>query len=90
MDILYLVLIFAILIGILSIVFKIFFAIWPFLLILVAGTYVYNRFFKKPKETYFEEKIEETYYNPFENYTSSAQKNADVIDVEYTEREDED
>lgn len=67
------------------------FKLLPIIIIIGLVIYLYNRFIAKPKRSSFEETIEESYYNPFQDYTSSTSShNPDVIDVEYTEREDED
>lgn len=65
------------------------FKLLPIIVIIGFVIYLYNRFIAKPKKYTYEETIEETYYNPFQDYTSSTPSNPDVIDVEYTEREDE-
>lgn len=89
MDIIYIILIIAVIVAILSLVFNIFMATWPFILAFVVVSYLYKRFFKKPETKTYEEEIEESYYNPFEGYSSSTPRSADVIDVEYTEHEEE-
>ena len=89
MNILYTILIFM---AIGFLVFYILPALLPVLLILFVFSMIRNIFIRKKQEKFFEE----TFSNRSQDsqYTRSQTKNntsnPDVIDVEYTEREDED
>ena len=89
MNILYTILIFM---AIGFLVFYILPALFPFLLILFVFSMIRNIFVRKKQEKFFEETFsnmnQDTQYT--HSQTQSKSSNPDVIDVEYTEREDED
>ncbi|MDO4467645.1 MAG: hypothetical protein Q4C49_11695 [Bacillota bacterium] len=87
METLYLILIGSLIIGTIILILIGLWKMLPFIFIAWAILYVYKRFFKKQTPDIYDEKFDETYYTSFGNDSSS--RNMDVIDVEYTEHEEE-